>query len=151
MDTCDAATRNAFLADLSTADETRRSSVCPKRASAKDGHWSTWQEFCATLNLDPYLETKPQKLSFLEVFAVRLRNGTITPSGRPIGSRAVEDYLRTVAAEIASLGSPNPRLDASGRIVPGLAQLQSAWSKEDPPPKRVKPILIQLVRDGVQR
>ena len=151
MDTCDAATRNAFLADLSTADETRRSSVCPKRASAKDGHWSTWQEFCATLNLDPYLETKPQKLSFLEVFAVRLRNGTITPSGRPIGSRAVEDYIRSVAEEIASLGAPSLRLDVNGRVVPRLAQLQRAWIKEDPPPKRVKPIPIQLVRHVVHR
>ena len=32
-----------------------------------------------------------------------------------------------------------------------VAQLQSAWGKEDPPPKRVKPIPIQLVRHVVQR
>ena len=34
-------------------------------------------------------------------------------------------------------------------MVPGIAQLQAAWIKEDPPPSRVKPIPIQLVRHAV--
>jgi len=58
----------------------------------------------------------------------------------------VEEYLRTVGEEIASLGTQNPRLDLAGNVVPGIKQLQQAWSNEDPPPERVKPIPLQLIR-----
>lgn len=148
---CDAPTRDAFLRDLSSADQARRASVGTKRSSAQDGHWSQWEYYCHTLDIDPYLQTYTDKLPFLQVFAFRLRQGHLTPSGKPVKSRTVEDFLRSVGAEIASLGSQNPRLDLAGNVVPGIRQLQTAWSKEDPPPERVKPIPLQLIRHVVHR
>jgi len=44
------------------------------------------------------------------------------------------------------VGSNNPRLDAYGKLHPELKDLQRSYSKADPPPERVKPIPIQLVR-----
>ena len=63
----------------------------------------------------------------------------------------MEDYLRTVSEEIASLGSQNPRLTVAGSVVPGISQLQAAWTKQDPPPERVKPVPLQLVRHAIHQ
>jgi hypothetical protein len=64
--------RDAFYADESTAAAAAHSSVVPKQAGTKDGHWKVWENFVATFEgVDPYLEGEPQsvKLSFLKVFA----------------------------------------------------------------------------------
>ena len=148
---CHTTTRDAFFVDLSAADAARRASVSIKRAAAQDSHWRQWERYCQALGIDPYLETQADKLSFLEVFAIRLRRGDLSSSGQPVHSRTVEDYLRTVGEEIASMGTQNPRLDLAGNVVPRIKQLQSNWTKQDPPPERVKPIPLQLVRHVVNR
>jgi len=60
----------------------------------------------------------------------------------------VEDYLRTVGSEISIVvDEGDPRFGNDG-LHPRIDKLQRAYKKEDPPPDRVKPIPIQLVRDA---
>jgi hypothetical protein len=150
LDTLPPATRDAFLADLGLAHEKSRASVVPKRATAQDGHWDTWCEFCREFNLEPTLADLPDPVPILQVFATRLRDGRIAPSKNSIRSRSVEDYVRTVGQEIASLGSSDPRVDAGGNITRRIRTLLAAYKKEDPPSDRVKPIPIQLVQHAVE-
>ena len=149
MEFCSAEARHAFSVDFRAAQEARRDCVTPKRSKEKDSHWRIWQKFCHQIDSDPLLQGITDKLPFLTVFAVRLREGTITPSGNSITARSVEDYLVTVGEEIASLGAGNPRLDPAGKLLPQLAQLQKAWRNADPPPTRVKPVPIELVQHAV--
>lgn len=150
METCALETAHAFRFDLGLAEEEAGSAVVSKRAKAKDSHWMVWENFIATFNgkVDPYLTRQPQriKLHFLQVFATRLRRGIISPSGNPIRSCQVADYLRTVGSEIALVDeNGDPRYGSNG-LHPRVGDLQRAYKKEDPPPERVKPIPIQLVR-----
>jgi len=150
MAALDPASRLQFQVDLRAAKETQASSVVPQRATDKDSHWHTWELYCGTLGVNPTLQGIPQKLPLLEVFAHRLRSGELSASHQPISSRRVEDYLRTVGQTLAGLGSPDPRLQANGRPHAALSALFKAWKDADPPPTRVKPIPLQLLRHTVQ-
>ena len=143
-------TRDAFLTDKRAAETAALSSVVPKRAAAKDGHWHVWETFIATFDgVDPYLNglSKSAKLSFLEVFGHRLRQGFASPSGNTIRSRSVEDYLRTVGEEIALVDDEgeNPRMIAPNVIHPRIQDLQRSYTKADPPAAKVKPIPLGLI------
>ena len=149
LEACTPETRNAFRADLGIAEAEAGASVVPRRSRAQDGHWKVWEDFIADFDgVDVYLTKLNQhlKLHFLQVFATRLRRGLITPSGKPIRSRQVEDYLRTVGAEIADVDHQDPRLTPSGRLHNKISKLQRSYKKDDPPPHRVKPIPIPLLR-----
>jgi len=57
----------------------------------------------------------------------------------------VEDYLRTVGAEIALVvDEGDPRFGNNG-LHPRIDHLQRSYHKADPPPERVKPVPIQLL------
>ena len=63
----------------------------------------------------------------------------------------MEDYLRTVGEEIAldDAACLDPRCANTGRLHPAVGKLQRSYKKADPPPARVKPIPLQLVRHAV--
>lgn len=44
------------------------------------------------------------------------------------------------------MGSDDPRLNTVGKIDFRIQRMIAAWKKEDPPPNRVKPIPIQVIR-----
>ena len=68
----------------------------------------------------------------------------------PIGACRMEDYLRTIGEMISLVGSRDPRLDIRGRTLKPLADLLKAYCTEDPPPDRVKPLPIQLIKHAVK-
>ena len=117
--------------------------------------WKQWLTFIASIpSTDPYLSNLPPHLhiSFLKVFATGVRRGKFTAKGHPVRARRVQDYLRTVAEEIR-LGSPHqkdPRYNLHHQIDRELKLLSKAHSKADPPPDKVKPVPIQLVRHAYQ-
>jgi hypothetical protein len=47
------------------------------------------------------------------------------------------------------MGAPNPRLDPAGNVVQPLQQMQRSWKTGDPPPERVKPVPLALLRHTV--
>ena len=103
--------RDAFRGDLRLATEAVRARVVPSRARAATGHWKLWLTFCDSLRIDPYLQESVagfDGIPFLQVFAMRYRLGDIAPRGNAVRARTVEDALRSIAQEMAAVGSPDP-------------------------------------------
>ena len=63
----------------------------------------------------------------------------------------MEDYLRTVGEEISldDQASLDPRYSNTGALHPSIKKLQKSYAKKDPPPTRVKPVPLPLVRHAV--
>jgi hypothetical protein len=58
----------------------------------------------------------------------------------------VEDSLRAIGQTFAALGTPDPRLDQQGNIDFRIQRQLRGYSRADPPPNRVKPIPVQILR-----
>jgi hypothetical protein len=125
--------------------ETTRRSITHQRQNANDATWQIWVQFCVSLHCDPDLINITDPIPLLQIFAQRYRLGTIAPSGSPVRSRTVEQALRAVGQAFATLGCPDPRLSISGKLDFRLSRQLSAYSKEDPPPTRVKPIPLPVI------
>jgi hypothetical protein len=63
----------------------------------------------------------------------------------------VEAALRAVGQTIATLGHRDPRLQPSGKLDIRLQRQLQAYSKDDPPPARVKPIPLQIIQHVVRQ
>lgn len=98
------------------------------------------------MGLDPFLEAFEDKIPILQVFAHRVRSGELAADGNPIRARSVEDYVRHVAQTFLHVGSADPRLNTAGAIDFRVSRTWAAWKKQDPPPNRVKPIPITVIR-----
>jgi len=61
----------------------------------------------------------------------------------------VEAALRAVGQTFSTLGYQDPRLQLSGKLDIRLQRQLQAYSKEDPPPSRVKPIPLQIIQHVV--
>ena len=143
----DAEQTDRFLRDLGAAKEAIAAGVSVGRAKSAETVWEIWQSYCAELGLDPFLEAVQDKIPILQVFAQRVRTGELAAGGNPILARSVEDYLRHVAQTFLSVGSDDPRKrDRQPEIDFRLTRLQAAWKKQDPPPHRVKPLPVQVIR-----
>ena len=57
----------------------------------------------------------------------------------------MEDALRAVGQTYARMGAPDPRLDRHGNLDIRITSLFRAWAKEDPPPRRVKPLPLPVL------
>jgi hypothetical protein len=58
----------------------------------------------------------------------------------------VGDALRAIGQTMAHMGLDDPRLTPSGKLDLRLSRLLTAYNKADPPPARVKPIPLMLLR-----
>jgi hypothetical protein len=125
--------------------------VTAANTGAINTSWSIWASFCQELCCDPLLQDIQDPLPLLQIFAERYRMGTISPSCSPVKSRMVEGALRAVGQTIALLGHNDPRLQASGKLDLRLHWQLQAYSKQDPPPNRVKPIPLQLLQHTIDR
>jgi hypothetical protein len=142
----DADTTDTFRNDLRLAQADVQAGVVPSRAHAADAQWDIWVAFCDKLRMDPTLQIVEDPVPFLQVFAYRYRHGTIAPSKQTIRSRTVEGALRSVGQTFASMGSQDPRLTIQNKMDSRLQRQLTCYSKEDPPPDRVKPIPIAIIR-----
>jgi hypothetical protein len=115
-----------------------------------NSHWSIWTSFLDSLHIDdPYLVDFPDPIPLLQVLAEHLRSGQLAPSGDPIRSRSVEDDVRSVGQEIASLGALAPRMMVNGKIELRLKKQLKGYARQDAPPERVKPIPMPLIAAAV--
>ena len=141
----DPVTRNAFLSDLGAAQHAVRFGVTSSRASATNSHWKIWAHFYSELALDPFLQDVPDPVVFLQTFLERYRSGKIAPKRRPVRARTAEDALRSIRQTFTAMGAPDPRLTATGDVDFRLARQLRFYSKDDPPPARVKPIPVAVL------
>ena len=135
-----------FLADLGAAQEAVRAAVVDKRARSSDSHWRLWLEFCAEHAVDPWFAEGTDPIPYLQVFAARYRDGRLAPRGNAVRSGTVQDVLRSIGQAYRRMGSSDIRMDAQGDIDFRLSRQLRFYTKQDPPPGRVKPVPIQVVR-----
>ncbi len=141
--------RTTFCRHLCLATEAVQACVDSSCAHAASNHWKLWLTICGKLQIYPYLQENVagfNGIPFLQVFAMRYRLGDIAPRGNAVRARTVEDALRSIAQEMAAVGSPDPRMNTFGKIDFRLTSLWRAWKQEDPPPHRVKPIPLKVLR-----
>ena len=142
----DSVTANSFRSDFGIAQNTVKAGISAGRAKSTLAAWKQWEIFALELALDPLLETIQDKIPVLQVFAHRVRTGALATKGNPIRARSAEDYLRFIAQTFLSVGAADPRVNSAGGIDFRLQRMLSAWKKEDPPPHRVKPVPVQVLR-----
>ena len=130
--------------DWRAIQATATTRVLVQRVHSTSRSWKLWLEFCADLRVD--LNVLPDDpIPLLQVFAQRLRSGTIAAGRRPLRTRTVEDTVRSVGQTYASVGSPDPRMNVRGALDFRLTSLYQAWAKVDDPPSRVKPLPLTLL------
>ncbi len=145
MSTLDPVKEHRFRSDFSTAQQTVLQGISAGRASSTVTAWDKWIKFTSDLGVDPFLQAFPDKIPFLQVFAQQVHSGELAASGNPIRARSVEDYIRMVGQTFLHVGSDDPRLNSAHLIDFRLQRTIAAWKKSDPPPKRVKPVPIQVI------
>lgn len=116
------------------------------RAKSTHTAWIQWTKYCGELAIDPLLETVENPIPILQVFALRVRQGVLAAAGSQVRARTAEDYLRFIGQTFQSVGSPDPRLNVFGKIDFRISRMISAWKKQDPPPNRVKPVPLRVIR-----
>lgn len=82
----------------------------------------------------------------LQLYSRQYRIGTISPSGRPVRSRTVEDAVRAVGQAFTSVGAADPRLNLFGKLDFRLQRQLACYTKRDPPPSRVKPVPLPILQ-----
>jgi len=142
----DPAAAATFRDSLGIATETVRQGVSSGRARGTVSHWSKWEEFCHDMGLDPFLEAFCDKVPIPQVFLVLVRTGRLATNKDPVRARTSEDYLRSVAQMHLSVGKGDPRANSVGDIDFQIQRMIAAWKKADPPPTRVKPIPVAVLK-----
>jgi hypothetical protein len=123
--------------------------LCHSRQGGNRTAATTWEAFCDSLNLDPTLADCPDPIPPLQLFAHRYRTGEIAPGGAKVRGKTVGDALRAVGQAFSVMGIQDPRLTTSGTLDIRLSRLLSAYTKQDSPPTRVKPIPISVLQNAV--
>ena len=96
--------------------------------------------------LDPLLVAYKEPVPILNAFAKDYRTGNIAPNRRAVRSRTVEDDVRSIGQEITDLGAKDPQIIPTRKIDGGLQLHLCCYSCQYPPPTRVKPIPLQVLR-----
>jgi hypothetical protein len=133
-----------FARDLQSAGQTIESATTG--GSSRSSSWTQWEAFCEDCGVAPTLAGIADPIPFLLVFAVRYRDGTLSKSGEPVRASTVEDVVRDIGQTMALMGHPDPRTLPSGRIEFRLGRLFRGFTKEDPPPSRLQPVSLEILR-----
>jgi hypothetical protein len=128
-----------------SATNSAKTALHASRRNATDSTWDIRHTFCEELCYDPFLQDLDDPTPLLQTFAHRYRQGTVAPSRSPVKSRTVEGALRAIGQTLATLGSPDPRLQPSGKLDLCLSRQLTAYKKQDPAPTRVKPIPLPII------
>jgi hypothetical protein len=137
--------RDTFRSDLRIVDEKIKLGVTSKRAKAADAHWVRWEQFCLANNIDPFMRNIEDPVPILQVFGQRYRDGRIAPRKNAVQADTVSDAVRAVGQAFARLGAKDIRKDAYGEIDFRIYRQFRAYTKEDSPPSRVKPVPIIII------
>ena len=148
MEALDGAAAIELCTDLLALSEEVAAGVVPSRTRQSARHWQIWCKFCADLVIHPGLPSVRDPVPYLQLFARRYRDGRLTPSGRPVRSRTVEDAVRSVGQAFSALGAPDPRESAPNRIDFRIQRQLRGYKRGDPAPARVRPIPMASLREA---
>lgn len=143
----DPVTTDTICRAFGSAQEAVQRGVSVGRATFTNTTWKIWTEFTTNmLAVDPLLTPFQDKVPILQIFGQLVREGTLAAKQGKVGARHSEDYLRTISSTFLHLGSKDPRLTDQGKMDFRITRMITAWKKEDPPPHRVKPLPIQVIK-----
>ncbi|KAI2509948.1 hypothetical protein MHU86_4513 [Fragilaria crotonensis] len=149
MDVAPPGTQHALCRDWCAVETTLRASHSTHRVAATAATSRVWLRFCRANGICPDLSDIPgDPVPVLLLFAHQYRTGRIAPRDRPVRSRTVEEAVRQVAQAFSRVGSVDPRLNSFGDLDFRLRALFRAWHKADPPPTRVKPLPLSVIRQA---
>jgi hypothetical protein len=120
--------------------------LSPGNTSAQSSIWRIWEHFCSTLRQDPYLQSNPDPVPLLQLFARLYRTGDLAPKQHKVSAKTVGKAVRAIGQTLAALGLPDARLTTKGTMDIRLTRQLAAYAKDDPPPQRVKPVPISILR-----
>jgi hypothetical protein len=139
--------RHAFRADLLSAREAGAHAVGAQRTKSKNAIWQTWVSFCNSCDVDRYLTDVGDSVVFFQVFGERFRDGRLSPSGKPVKARSVEDAWRKIGQTMADMGYRDYRnILYTNKLVRPLAQQLRGYMRDGDPAERVKPVPLAIAR-----
>jgi hypothetical protein len=77
---------------------------------------------------------------------VKLKNGEFSRSGKPIRADHLRDEVLQVSKTFTDLGRDDPRLNRHGGIDVRLSTLWKGMARDDPAPRRVRPLPLIIIR-----
>ena len=138
--------RDVLGADLCSVLRASATAGNPRRGVSRKNKWDLWVAFCSAYGVDdPCLPGVLDKLPLLMCFALQYRDGRLAPQGAAVKSRTAEDAVRLVGQTFTQLGLPDPRFNCHGRMDSRLTNLWKDWNSHDDPPRRLKPVPIQVL------
>jgi hypothetical protein len=147
VDVADPGSRDALGCDWRAVTAALHANQSTHRCDSASATWRLWEGFCTRSNIRPDLQDVPgDPVPILLLFAQQYRTGRIAPSERAVRSRTVEDAVRHVAQTFTRVGAVDPRLNAFGALDFRLQAVLRSWKKADPPPTRVKPLPMLVLR-----
>ena len=147
MAIADPRSRDVLGSDWRAITTALHSNQSPHRCASASATWRIWERFCVASGIRPNLRDIPgDHVPILLLFAHQYGTGRIAPSARPVRSRTVEDAVRHVAQAFTRVGAVDPRLNTFGEVDYRLHALFHSWKKSDPPPLRVKPLPLLVLR-----
>jgi len=132
-------------AELGIIEVTVARGITTERSRSRDATFQIWSDFREQFGKDPYLCNEHNPIAWMLFYASRVRSGRLAKGGQPVRSRTVEEELLAVTTAHTLLGYKDPRHNETGKIDYRLQLLLKAYTKEDPPPQRVKPVPVPLL------
>ena len=148
MASLDAPLANELRTDFLAIPQEIAAGVIPGQSRQSARHWEVWCTYCESIGTHPSLATVRDPIPYLQIFARRYRDGRLSPSGRPVRSRTVEDALRSVGQAFSALGASDPRESAPNKIDFRLQRQLRGYKRNDPAPARVRPIPWPALREA---
>jgi hypothetical protein len=128
-------------------DAALRSGLSLGRQTAATTYWNIWSNFRLQHNLEPYITQGSDAIYWLQIFAVRVRNGWLSASNNPVQADTVADALTHVGMAHTMVNQQDPCLvPGSTALHPRLTRILNGFRKEDSAPSRVLPIPVQVLQ-----
>jgi hypothetical protein len=143
------ATRHDLERDAIAVATAMRSGISRGRHATTATYERIWRLFCEQHGLDPFLSTVPDPVTWLQIFAARIRDGRLSASKNSVRSGTVADALNFVAQTFTFLGHTDPRFAPNSYTIdPRLLRQLKGYAKADAPPARVKPLPLPILHQA---
>ena len=146
METMCPSKRTCFRNSFFTAADNISEGLSTGISVVDNGHWIKWDMFCRDVYLETLLVLYRYLAPIINAFVRNYRTGSIDPSGHQVISRTVEDAIRSIGEVLADLDTRDPRLTSQGQMDICLRFQYRCYSKQDPPPSRLNPTPLQVLR-----
>ena len=110
--------------------------------------WKNWCSFIRPLGVEPWLQdaTYQQQVKCIAGFASCVSLGRYG-QGKQVAICTVSGELSAFCTKTALAYEVNPTKAQNEKIlVPRLAQMMEGWKKEDPPTKKILPVVIDVTK-----